>query len=118
MLTGLDHAIHKAGHHATDADHAIVRVPGSKWLIIGSWYESGGGDGLVGLDVLYDDDDPSHDFLTAADFASLENAAALARDYNAPFRKSFRLAIARMSVFDEHVVNVLRKHHQARRQRV
>lgn len=51
-----------AGHYGPEGVHEIVRVPGSKWIIVDSWYSSyepGKPPILLGLDIHYDDDDPN-----------------------------------------------------------
>lgn len=106
----LDQQIYDAGHYEPGGSHAIVKVPGSKWLIVDSWYEMHT-DNLLGLGVHYDGDDPAHEFLGAERFGGSQK---LADDYNAPFRRSLRLKDCRATSVDLSFP-VLKRHFAAKR---
>lgn len=53
----------------------------------------------MAVDIHFDGDDQNHTFLDAEEWEPLPGAASLARDYNAPHKKTFRLRLARMTTF-------------------
>lgn len=59
-MDALDKEIWEAGHYGPGGSHGIVKVPGSKWLIVDSWYEMGTSV-LLGLGIHYDGDDPARE---------------------------------------------------------
>lgn len=93
-LDEIQRAICAAGHYAPGGQHGIVRVPGSPWLVVDSWYTPGTDD-LCGVGVFLSGTMPGAPLLTPDDFAPLADAAALARDWNFQFSEPARLALRR-----------------------
>ena len=105
---------------AYELQHPIIKVPNSPLIIVGttshSWLTKEDnpelGD-LHSVDIHYDGDDPTHDFVDATAFFPLPDAETLADDYNAPYRKSYRLLVRRMTTWSRTISDVLDKHDRA-----
>lgn len=73
--------------------YPIQKVPGSVWIVVGAT-RSADCSHIHSLDIHYDADDPIFEFADPKDWPEIN--ASTVEAYNAPHRKSARLALRRM----------------------
>lgn len=111
----------KAPQYGPGGQHPILRPSNSPWLVIDSvgynWREldevpwARKGDAMA-MDILFNGDDPTHEFLPESEWAPFPNAKKLAAAYNRPFERNFVLRIRRATE-SASVAQVILPHYEA-----